>query len=179
MAHPFEAVPVHRRADVFVPLLLLTLLLTMALGAIDQPLRAAALANGIVSLELAGSLDRVRAAINGWDAHVRFFAGLSLGLDYLYLVVYSTTIAFACIWAAGVFRVRGWVMAAVGVPLAWAQWLAGLCDAVENFALIMLLAGHVTEPWPAVAWWAAMPKFVIIMAGIVYALAGAVARIRA
>jgi len=178
MAHPLEAIPAHRRADVFLSLLLLTFGLTVALGVIDQPLRAAALENGIVSLELAGSLERVQAAINGWDARVRFFAGLSLGLDYLYLVVYSTTIALACLWAAGIFRARGWALAAAGVPLAWGQWFAALCDAVENFALIVLLAGYVREPWPLVAFWAAVPKFALTVAGILYAITAAIVRLR-
>src|SRR5258708_545445 len=52
---------------------------------------------------------------------------VNLGLDYLFLILYSTTLAFACIWAAGQLPPGPWVNA--GVWLAWGQWTAALFDA--------------------------------------------------
>ena len=106
------------------------------------------------------------------------FAGFSLGLDYLFMVAYSTTIALGCLWAADAFRARLPGLAAAGPWLAWGQWVAGLCDAVENVALTVMLLGGVADPWPGLAWWCATPKFVLIVAGLLYSL-GAVAVRRA
>jgi hypothetical protein len=40
-----------------------------------------------------------------------------------------------------------------------------------------MLLGSVREPWPAVAWWCAVPKFCLITAGILYALVATIARL--
>jgi hypothetical protein len=74
--------------------------------------------------------------IEAWNETERIDAAFSLGLDFLYLCLYSTTIAFACLWAAGVFRARRGKLAAAGAWLAWWQWLAALLDAAENTALL-------------------------------------------
>jgi hypothetical protein len=166
------------RAWFFVPLLLLTLGLSAAMLAVDQPLRAAGLANGIVSLELAGTVPAMQAMLAGFDAYTRFFAGVSLGLDFLYLLAYSTTMALACAWAGAIFRARGLALAAFGVPLAYGQWVAGLCDGIENVALIVALGRGVRAPWPAIASWFAVVKFALLAAGLAYVLAGALARLR-
>ena len=62
----------------------------------------------------------------------------------------------------------------VGVLLAWAQFGAALLDAVENYALIQVLLGSQQALWPAVARWCAIPKFLIVAAGLVYIGVGAV-----
>src|SRR5437899_2321809 len=79
---------------------------------------------GIISFELAGDLATARQMIGSWDEPAREHALLGLGLDFLFLALYSTTIGLACVWAAGVFRTRRWPLAAVGLSLAWGQWLA-------------------------------------------------------
>lgn len=177
MRHPFEAVPRGQRAKVFLPLLGLTLALTAALGWVDIPLRTASSPNGIVSFEVAGDVATAGRMLAAWDERARIHAGFSLGLDFLYLVVYSTTLAFACVWAGTVFRGRGSRLAELAAPLAWAQWLAALSDASENTALLLILRGAVVEPWPAIARWCATTKFAFIIAGLFYALAGAAVRL--
>ena len=177
MWHPLDAIPVGRRRRAFLPLLALTLVLMAALGAVDGPLRTAAVPHGIVSFEVAGDTATAGRMIDSWDARARQFAAFSLGLDYLFMVAYSTTNALGCLWAAGVFRRRAPGLAAAGPWLAWGQWLAAGLDAGENAALTVLLLGRVADPWPAVAWWCAVPKFVLITAGLLYALAAAVVRL--
>jgi len=167
--HPLQAIPVGRRRYAFPALLVLTLVLTAVLGRVDQPIRTAAAPNGIISYEVAGDTTTAARMIESWDARARCYAAFSLGIDYLYMVAYSTTIALACLWAADVFR-AGTSLGAFGPWLAWGQWLAALCDATENMALTLMLLGSVTAPWPRVAWWSAVPKFVLVEAGLLYAL---------
>jgi len=57
--------------------------------------------------------------------------------------------------------------------LGWAQFLAALLDAGENFALINLAFGSQRESWPIIARWCALVKFSIVGAGLAYILAGA------
>lgn len=178
MRHPLEAIPEGRRRRWFVPLLALTLGLMLGVMApVDRPLRTATAPNGIVSFEVAGDAATAQRMIDGWDERARRFAAFSLGIDYLFMLAYSTTIALGCLWAASVFARRSPGLAALGVPLAWGQWLAAALDAGENAALAVLLLNGVRDPWPAVAWWCATPKFALITAGILYALAATVVRL--
>ena len=61
----------------------------------------------------------------------------------------------------------------LGLALAWGQWLAALLDALENVALLRMLRGPETHPWPRVARWSAIPKFALVAAGALYAAVGA------
>ena len=65
--------------------------------------------------------------------------------------------------------------AAVGIALAWAGLLAGLFDAVENAALLHVLAGHPEQPYPALAYFCAVPKFVLFAAALLYCVTSVVA----
>lgn len=177
MSHPLLTIPPGRRRRFFAPLLVLTLALSGVLGSVDMPLRTDAAPYGIVSFELAGDPASAQRMVDSWDARARSYAGFSLGIDFLYLLLYSTTIALACLWASDVFRGRGLALARAGVPIAWGAWLAGLLDGVENCALAVLLLGSVRAPWPAVAWWCAVPKFILIGAGLVYAGAAGLVRL--
>ena len=75
-------------------------------------------------------------------------------------------------------QMRGGALIAVALPLAWAQWLAALCDAIENATLLLILERGAAEPWPLVAAGFAWVKFLLIALGLLYALAGLVARFR-
>ena len=172
IGHPLQAIPDGRRRRFFVPLLVLTLSLMLGVMApVDVPLRTSASPNGIVSYEVAGDAASARRMIEAWDERARRYAAFSLGVDYLFMAAYSTTIALACVWAAGVLGRRSVALASAGVALAWGQWLAAGCDATENAALTTMLLGAVRDPWPAVAWWSAVTKFALIVAGILYTLA--------
>jgi hypothetical protein len=178
MRHPLDAIPAGRRRYAFVPLLLATLSLMLGVMApVDLPLRTPASPNGILSYEVAGDAATAQRMIDAWDGRARLHAAFGLGIDYLFMVVYSTTIALGCLWAADVFRGAVPALAGLGAPLAWAQWLAAVLDAKENVALTIMLFGAVRDPWPAVAWWAAVTKFCLIVAGMLYALGAAVVRL--
>jgi hypothetical protein len=153
-------------------LLALTLLVAVALQAIGGPLANQAAPSGIVAFEFAGELAVAERILESWGDAGRTRAGLSLGLDYLFLVLYASALALACA-GMGRWLSRHWRgAAAVGAALAWGQLAAGLLDAVENFALIRLLLGSDGAAWPLLAWWCAAAKFSLVGAGLVYLLAG-------
>lgn len=165
MTHPFQAIPAGYYGLLFLPLLVLSLLLSAVLSAI--PLRPS-----IVKFELAGNTLKVQEILRAWDEASQVRAAFSLGLDFLYLVIYSTTVSLACIWATKVFQAHGLPLGSAGILLVWGQWLAALLDAIENVALVTILFGFVRDPWPQVAKWCAIPKFGLVILGLLYAGVG-------
>ena len=159
--HPFKWLPASEQKWAFLVLLALTLAVMVSLNALDRPLKTEAAPADIISFEFAGDLATAQDILESWGPRGRVRAGVSLGLDYLYLVAYASCIALGCVLVAR--GVAGPVpfLAGVGVLLSWALFAAALLDAVENFALFQLLFGSRSEAWPAVARWCALPKFVI------------------
>ena len=171
MRHPLESIPPDKRATVFGPLLIATLLITFAFRFIGPA------APTIVDFELAGTVNTATDILNAWTPMDRIRAGFSLGFDFLYMPVYSTTIALACVWAASVRRSGVW--RSIGLALAWGLWLAAMLDAIENLALIGNLFGAPLDPLPTIAAVCATLKFGLILLGLLYAAGGTVAhRIR-
>ena len=173
-SHPLARIPSNRRGVVFVVLLLATLLIMATFQVTSSEMSTPAAPQAIVSFELAGTVVQAQAIIDSWGTLARLQAAFGLGLDYLYMPVYSTTIALACVWVADGLRRRSAFASAVGVALAWGLWLAALLDATENAALLTMLLAGVASPWPQVASWCAAVKFALILAGIGYALAGVI-----
>jgi hypothetical protein len=170
MKHPLESIPSSNRRGVFVPLLVLTLVVMALLNGVGGPLVTAAAPQGIVSFELAGDVSSAQAILDSWDARARAHAGFSLGFDFTFLLLYSTTIACACAWGARGLAAVWRPLVSVGPLLAWGQWLAGLLDAVENAALWAILADGPSVPWPGLARWCATIKFTLVALGLLYAL---------
>ena len=161
-----------RRGLLWPALLALTIVLTIALQAVDAPLKTPAAPQGIVSYELAGSTAAAQNILDSWDAGARTHAGFSLGLDYLYMPVYALTIGLACAWAARVSGGRRRWLGSLGRVLAFGLGLAALLDAIENYALTTMLFSAAADPWPSVALWCATGKFALIIAGLVYIAIG-------
>lgn len=174
MRHPLESIPTDLRRPFFVLSLILTLVVIAAMQSVSRPLSTTAAPSGIISYELARDAATAQAIIDSWDSEVRIRAGFGLGLDYLFLALYSTVIACACAWLAATFRERARPLATVGTLLAWGQLLAAVLDAVENAALLTMLFRPPTPPWPMVAWGCAIVKFGLVLLGFLFALAGGI-----
>jgi len=172
--HPFNRLSTSGQKRAFVALLALTLVVMVSLNALGGPLNTEVAPLGIVSFELAGELALAQSMVESWGQTGQVYAGLNLGLDYLFMVAYSSSIALGCVLVARSLSRRGAFLSSVGVLLAWAQFSAALLDAVENYALIRVLLGSQQALWPAVARWCAIPKFSIVAAGLVYVAVGAV-----
>lgn len=174
---PFQFLPVPRRNRWMKIAIVLALGLTLFFNLTGGALKTAAAPAGIISYEFAGSLSNAQAMIASWGEHGRLVAALSLGLDFLYPLVYASAISLACVWASE--RVRAVaaagslsspVVASVGVWLAWGIWLAALLDYTENVALVMVLLGSTSSFWPPLAFVCAAIKFTLIILGILYVL---------
>jgi len=148
----------------------LSLTLLTAMHSLDQTLITQTAPRGIVSFELAGSIEKVGQILKEWGPEGKAYATLSLGLDYLFLIVYALFISLACVRITRYLAVKFSLLAAWGFGLGWAQLLAALLDAIENFTLINLALTSQRESWPVIARWCALVKFGIAGTGIVYIL---------
>ena len=123
-------------------------------------------------MELAGDPLAMRLILQSWDEEAKMQASFSLGFDFLFMFLYSTTLALACVWASEQTTNRTLVRA--GIVIAWAQWVAGLLDAGENTGLLFVLFVSPGSPWPELARLCAIPKFLLVGVGVLYAALGVV-----
>lgn len=165
---PFDRCSDSARKRTLVIALVLSLVLLTAMRILDAPLRTAAAPRGIVSFELAKDGSASRQILDSWNAHAKTHAALSLGLDYLFLIVYAVFISMACVQVGRALQRRSPSLARLGGILAWAQFLAAILDAIENLALIFLLLNSERLWLPAVARGCAIIKFTIVGAGFIY-----------
>jgi MFS family permease len=128
---------------------------------------------GVIELELMRTTQKAEQVLRDYGSEGRSAARTSLWLDYPYLVSYALFFSLACGAIADRADRSGrerW--AAVGAVLAWGALAAGLFDAVENAALLRVLDGHPEQPYPAIAYLCAVPKFVLSSAALLYIVAG-------
>lgn len=170
---PFTCIDENKLLPIFLFMVLFTILVMVALQIFGGPLVTGKAPLGIVSYEFAGDLSTARRMIESWDPVVKIYAGLNLGLDFLFLVSYSFAISLGCFLVSRAFVTRSGFVYNFGAVIAWAQFAAAILDAIENYALIKVLLGASNTVLPALAKWCAIPKFVIVGVGLVYILAGA------
>ena len=173
LRHPFISFTpsVQKKALIF--LSLSTIVVMIALIVLDSPLQTESAPHGIVSFEFAGTLSLAQEMLESWGSTGQLYAALSLGLDYLYLVLYSACIALGCALVASNLATHK-TLSGIGIVLSWAQFGAGGLDVLENIALIRILLGSELAFWPALSWWCALPKFVIVLAGLGYIVIGTI-----
>ena len=151
-------------------ILLITIIINIiAITFFDTPLKNDVCKNGIVSFELARDLDESVNILDSWDTDAKINAGLSLGFDFLFLLIYSSFIALLIfninnrLWKGESFYKFGNIL--IGLI-----FIAAFLDIIENIALIKLLLGDLKQIWSSVAYYFAVIKFVIIIISIIYLL---------
>lgn len=172
MYHPFSSLSSKNLKRTFWTLFLINAFVMVVLNVIGSPLTTKAAPYGIISYEFAGNVQKAEQILESWDINAKLHTALSLGFDYVFLLTYSTTIGIACVWTARILHDSTWPLAHIGIPLAWGQWLAAVLDVIENSALIFMLFGSLVDPWPQIAYWCALFKFLFVFLGVVYAIYG-------
>jgi hypothetical protein len=174
-AHPFLWVRDSSRRALFCISAALAVLTMIALQVLGGPLKTESSPMGIVSFEIAGNLTHVETILSGWDPSTRVYAGVNLGLDYLFIDAYVVAIGLGCVLVAGRLGRHGRPFSVAGVLFAWGALLAGALDCVENYALIKLLLGSQANALAVVARACALPKFMLVLLGLLYLALGGIA----
>jgi hypothetical protein len=151
----------------------LSFLLLIGMTVLDKALKTPEAPTGIISFEMAGTLAGAEKIMGSWDGPARIQAGISLGIDFFFLVAYACTLAVACRMVAARLKLRRPWMGTLGSLMAGGAWFAACLDTVENMALIQLLIGR-GEDWHAVlAAGCAWLKFGLVSGVLVYLFLGA------
>jgi hypothetical protein len=172
--HPFSWIRQGAQKWVFLLLAPLSYLYPSWMGRLCPGLFNRTAPYGIVSFELARTAERAQAIVDSWSDRARASALLSLGLDYLYLVIYPAAIALGAVLVARRLAPRWRFGARFGFLIAWAVVLAGLFDAVENYALIRILQTADLAHWPGLAYHCAVAKFGLVVVGLFYLALGGI-----
>ena len=93
LRHPFEWLSEPGQKIAFISLFILTLVVMASLQVLGKPLSTDVAPMGIVSFEFAGELALAQGMIESWGPEGQVYAGLNLGLDYLFLVAYGSAIS--------------------------------------------------------------------------------------
>ena len=123
---------------------------------------------GVVTFELVGTLSGSQSIVESWQGAAMTWAGINMGLDFLFLLLYSMTIALACLILAGRMPGNLQGLKILGGWLALGILIAAGLDAIENIALILLLAGSENEFLSPLARWMAIPKFGLVLLSLLY-----------
>ena len=179
MISPYQAITPSARQPLFWALAVVSVLLMIVLNQSGANLVTESAPSGIISFELAGSVEKAGAILTSWNEPARLSAAFNLGLDYLYMVAYALAIGLGSLVASEVLARSSWPLARLGPWLGWALILAAACDAMENGALWVVLnsspgPGMLDYRWPALARWCALIKFGLVFAGLVYVFYGGV-----
>ncbi len=167
--HPFERWFGASLVPLFRASLVLSLLTMAPLATVDASLRCPTAPLGIVSFEIVGS--GVGELLRGWSEAQRRDAMLVQGLDYLFLLLYSTALASGALLLGARARVGRPKLSALSRPVAWGFTFAALFDAVENTPMTLMLRTGAADPTGALVTLVfASAKFVLLLIGIAYLL---------
>jgi hypothetical protein len=169
---PFRWIQPSKMGRMFAFIFVFTIVVIISLQMLGAPLRTEAAPGGIVSYEFSGDLPTAQAILASWGEEGRVYAGLQLGLDYLFMPAYALAIGLACVLVSNSFVSLAPFLRRLGVWLAWGQMAAAGLDAMENYALIRLLLGSENTLWPSIAYWSAAIKFGLVIVGLIYVLVG-------
>ncbi|WP_456420393.1 hypothetical protein [Lutibacter sp.] len=134
---------------------------------IDTKIQNGVTTNGIISFELAKDLSKSISILNSWNILSKISAGISLGVDFLFLIIYSLFISLII----HKLNEKLWKykkMYTLGIVLIWCMFLAAFFDIIENLALIKLLLGNLKQLWSSLSYYFAIVKFSLLAFGILY-----------
>lgn len=116
----------------------------------------------IVEFEMAKTAERAEAILLQWQETGKFQAAIqSVYLDFIFIVFYTITIAFGCLYISSFSGNE--ILVRTGKFFAVLIFLAGIFDVVENFAMLETLKEGITSNQVKLAHNMAISKFSIIL----------------
>jgi hypothetical protein len=122
----------------------------------------------MIALEMNGGA--ASRMFKSWDETTRESLRKAVLWDYLFIFIYPAAIATACFIAARFLDRSGIISLKYGLIIMCLQLVAAAFDAIENYALLKVLDGATSNPWPQMARWCALTKFSFILVGGFYVL---------
>lgn len=174
LSHPLQRLQEQGYKAPFWVLFGLTVTCTVVLFIVDTPARTRAAPHGMLSFEFAERAEVLAFIVKSWSENTRLYVAFSLGLDYLYLCLYSSTLAIAALWATDLHpdetRTGLQTLSRLGPVAAWLAFAAAVFDGLENAALFNLLWPDTAPPWTRFALAFVLLKFATLASTLVYIL---------
>ena len=155
----------HNKVALLLGLLLVINILVMR--NFDKPLKNEVCLYGITSFELAKDISKTKVIINSWSETDKISVSMSLGFDFLFILVYTSFITLM-VYKINTKLWSGKSFYKVGKILIYATFIAGVFDIIENISLIKLLNGSTAQVYATTAYYFASIKFAILLIGIIY-----------
>lgn len=114
----------------------------------------------IIAFEFAKTTEQANAIMEMWGTHGVELARTGIYLDFIFLILYATTIMLGCKVAAR-YSSRPMVVQ-IGNILSISIWMAALCDSIENLAMLNTLA-EISSTTVSIAYYFAALKFSIVL----------------
>jgi hypothetical protein len=127
----------------------------------------------VIDFEFAGSVERSKEIVAGWGHAGKAAAWRQLALDVPFLIGYGLLLFGGCTalgrraGAAGRERLHS-----MAATVAWFGPIAACADMVQNVSLALVLAGHETQPWPALSFLGGAIAFGLMACGIAFVAIG-------
>ncbi len=130
----------------------------------------------LIAFESAGSVARSQEIVAEWGSAGKAAMRWQLALDMPFLIAYGLFFAGAC--AAVARRAHACKrprLERIAAAVAWFGPIAALADFAQNVSLALVLAGHVTQPWPRISAVAGLITNILVAVAALVALGGALA----
>jgi hypothetical protein len=146
----------------------LVLLLANALFIFFAGLYLRPLTSGeIVKFELAKEAPVAEAIIQDWTSAGKYEKAVqSIYIDFLFIVLYSSGLAVACIFLSRLTRHE--ILVKTGYFISYLVIAAGICDVIENIALLKSLYGTVRKWNTILAYDMAATKFSLLILSVLF-----------
>jgi hypothetical protein len=150
-------------------------LLTVAAGIAMLPAMGTMSDHGasVIDFEFAGSVERSKEIVAEWGDAGKAAAWWQLALDVPFLIGYGLLLFGACTAlarrAAQIGHAR---LCAAAAAVAWFGPAAACADMFQNVSLALILAGHETQPWPALSFLGGAIAFGLMASGIAFVAIG-------
>jgi len=157
----------HNYKTLFLFILALLLPTFVGMSVVDAFLKTPVTPYGIISFEFCGFTLSCQPALESWKNSGQIFAMLSLGLDYLFLVLYPALIATGLVLMTS--KLTG-TLAAINKMVVFSCVVISLCDAIENYALIQIILSQSEDSYGMIAAVFASIKFALLGIAVLWLL---------
>jgi hypothetical protein len=123
--------------------------------------------SNIVAFELAGNVDTAQEIISNWSTEQIDNVKTSIYLDFAFILTYCSAFMFACRAASSYSRVQFFIK--TSKQLVWLIWISGVCDAIENIAMLRTL-NEISQISVSIAFYVATIKFSILLIALIFVL---------
>ncbi len=123
--------------------------------------------SNIIAFELAGTTAAAKDIISNWSTMQISRVETSIYFDFGFILAYCSAFMFGCRAASNFSGIQFFIRTCQ--QFVWIVWLAGVCDAIENIALLKTLS-EISQTSVSIAFYAATVKFGILLIALIFIL---------